>query len=998
MSATGNRPSATALVITFSLLCAAAILANLAFQIMRARADIIANNTRSARVLVRVLAEQSSASLDAVELALQASGRAQRLMAPDAPEREQVIDQLLADSLARLPFIRAIWVLDAAGNMVHDSDHLPGQYNLSERPYFQVHRDHATAGLFIDRPTMSKLGVPFIGLSWRNAARDGSFAGVSVAALEPDYLSRYFQAIRPGSDAVVSLVHSDGTMLLRVPAAAGTPGKSAQPATLRRLVAESAGRAEGNYDATSVIDGVERSYFYRRVARRPLLIVLGYGRAELLAGWRRTSLAYGAASFGFLLLIGALAALAVRELRQRQALNVALEESDAAMKAAQRLAHIGSWRIEFDTNMRSWSDEMYRVLGLPLAAQPPRFPVFLELVHPDDRAGVEEQLKAGQTWSQELRSNPALGPQRYFHSLGSVVRGKDGRVSGYIGTLQDVTEQRRAQEKLRLSARVFEHTGDGIVVTDADNIIVAVNASFERITGYSEREVLHLGSHMLFGEMDDAFMEALRSALEAQGQWRGEVRSRRKNGELFPEWLTVSVIADAEGRIDGYVGVFSDLSEIRNANAQLQFLNNHDPLTRLPNRSLLADRLLQAIEAARPRQRQLAVLLLNVDRIKRVNEGIGHDAGDELLREIGTRLQSRLQPGDTLARLGSDEFVMLLTAFDDADDVNACARQLNELVAQPFQAAGHELTVTASIGIALYPGDGTTPGELIKNADTALAHAKEGGRNSFRYFTGQMNERAMHWMSLEQRLRGALARGELALHYQPQMALADDSLCGVEALIRWHSAELGMVSPAEFIPLAEDTGLILPIGEWVIRSACAQGRAWQDAGLAPVRIAVNVSGHQFMAGNVSALVGSALADSALAPCWLAIELTESVLMKEADIAMLQIAELRAMGVIVALDDFGTGFSSLSYLSRFALDKIKIDQSLVRHITTDPKSAAIASATIGLAHGLGLTVVAEGVETEEQLAFLRAARCDEIQGYLFGRPMPAPQLALRLEQP
>ncbi len=873
MSTTGKRISATTLVIAFSMLCALAILANLAFQIIRARADTIAHNTRSATVLARVLEEQASASMDAVELALQASGRTASLLPPDDPAREAIIDKMLQDSLARLPFVRAMWVLDAEGNMIHDSDRLPGKYNLADRSYFRAHRDGAQPGLYIDRPILSKLGVPFIGLSWRNTARDGGFAGVSVAALEPTYLSRYFNAIRPGVDGVVTLLHADGTLLLRVPAPEQGGGA---PLTVSRLAAESAGKTEGHYHAASTVDGVERIYFFRKVARRPLVITIGLGRDEMLAGWRRTSLAYGAVSLGFLLLILGLALLAVRELRGRRVMHVALQESDAAMKAAQQLAHIGSWRLELDTLEGQWSDEMYRVLRMARTPRTPPFEVFLEAIHPDDRDTLRASAADGQGWAGELRSNPAHGVQRYFFSRGTVVKDAQGKAVSLVGTLQDVSEQ-------------------------------------------------------------------------------------------------------------------------RNATAQLQFLNNHDALTRLPNRALLADRLLQAIEAARPRQRQLAVLLLNLDRLKRINEGIGHDAGDALLQEIGARLLAQLRPGDTLARLGSDEFVMLMTDIGDADDINACAQQMIAMVARPFPLAGHELTVTASIGIALYPDDGTTPGELIKNADTALSHVKEGGRNSFGYFTGQMNERALHWMALEHRLRGALARNELSLHYQPQMALAGagqqlDVLCGAEALIRWHCAELGSISPVEFIPLAEDTGLILPIGEWVIRSACAQARAWQDAGLTPVRIAVNVSAHQFMAGNVAALVASALADSDLAPRYLAVELTESVLMKEADIVMRQLAELRAMGVIVALDDFGTGFSSLSYLSRFALDKIKIDQSLVRHITDDAKSAAIASATIGLAHGLGLTVVAEGVETAEQLAFLRAAGCDEIQGYLFGRPVPAPQLA------
>ena len=878
MRKTARRTSAAGLVITFSALCAVAILANLAFQIVRARADIIERNTRSGAVLVRVLEEQTSASLDAIDLALQATGRAATLMAPDDPRRAAVMDQILKDSLARLPMVRAMWVLDADGNMIHDSDHLPDKYNLSDRDYFRAHRDQAPPGLFIDRPLMSKLGVPFIGLSLRNSG-GGSFAGVSVAALEPDYLKRYFDAIRPGADGVVTLAHQDGTLMLRVPAAPPAAG----PLSIARLVAESAGKTEGHYVAFSTVDGVERTYFFRHVARRPLIISIGFGRAEMLAGWRRTALAYGAISFGFLLLVAWLTHLAVRELRGREAMHRALAESDAAMKAAQHLARIGSWRLDLDTLSGQWSDEMYHVLGLAPASQPPPFETFLDTIHPDDRATLRASVEGGQEWAGELRSNPEHGPLRHFYSRGSVVRDTGGTVRSLMGTLQDV-------------------------------------------------------------------------------------------------------------------------SELRDTSAQLQFLHNHDALTRLPNRSLLADRLLQAIEAAGPRQRQLAVLLLNVDRLKRVNEGIGHDAGDSLLQEIGARLLSRLEPGDTLARLGSDEFVMLLTDAGDLDDINACAQQLIALVGQPFQVGAHELSVTASIGIALYPADGATPGELIKNADAALAHVKEGGRNSFGYFTGQMNIRAMHWMALEHRLRGALARQELTLHYQPQMALAAaaagapaeaDALCGVEALIRWNSAELGPIPPSEFIPLAEDTGLILPIGEWVIRSACAQARAWQDAGLAPVRIAVNVSAHQFMAGNVAALVRTALAENGLAARWLAVELTESVLMKEADIVMRQLAELREMGVIVALDDFGTGFSSLSYLSRFALDKIKIDQSLVRNMTSDPKSAAIASATIGLAHGLGLSVVAEGVETEAQLAFLRSVQCDEIQGYLFGRPLPAGELALLL---
>jgi diguanylate cyclase (GGDEF)-like protein/PAS domain S-box-containing protein len=725
-------------------------------------------------------------------------------------------------------------------------------------------------------------------------------------------------------------------------------------------------------------------------------VVVGIAREDLLADWRRTAIGYAGVALGLLLLVGWLSHLVRKELRRRRALDAALRASDAAMKAAQQLAHIGSWRINLDTLSGHWSDEMYRVMGLPVAGAAPPFEEFLMLLHPEDRHIVRAAVDSGSEWTGEVRTDPERGPVRYLQTRSTLLRSADGRPSALMGTLQDVTERRTAQEKLRLSARVFEQTGDGIIVSDADNCIMAVNAAFERITGYSEAEVLQLHQRKLHaGVNEESFLAALWQTVLKEGQWRGEIWARRKNGDVFPEWLILLAICDQHGRVDGYVAVFTDLSEIRDATQQLQFLHHHDPLTRLPNRALLNDRLEQAIESARPKQRQLAILLLNVDRLKRINEGMGHDAGDHLLREIGLRLQARVQPGDTLARLGSDEFVLLLTRVDDDDDVNARAQQMLELVAQPIALDGHELSVTASIGIAMYPADGLEAGELIKNADTALTHVKEGGRNSFRYFTTQMNIRALHWMSLEHRLRGALERDELLLHYQPQMALADDRLAGVEALIRWNSEALGEIMPSDFIPLAEDTGLILPIGEWVLRSACRQGKAWQDAGLAPVRIAVNVSGLQVAAGNLVEVVQAALDESGLAPQWLAIELTESVLMKEAGSAKRQVTALRAMGIAVALDDFGTGYSALSYLSTFALDKLKLDQSLVRNITLDAKSAAIASATIGLAHGLGLTVVAEGVETKAQLDFLRAAGCDEIQGFLYSRPVPAPQLAVML---
>jgi diguanylate cyclase (GGDEF)-like protein/PAS domain S-box-containing protein len=979
------------LVLAVSALCTVGIIANLVFDRIEARDVIYAQKARNAEILAEVLKEQTTDSVNAVDLALQTTNKAVGLLHDDVPENRVRIDELLENNIRNLPFIRAMWVLDADGNMTHDSQKLPGKYNLADREYFQVHRNHPSYGLYIDRPILSKLGVPFIAYSRRVNAPDGSFAGVVVAALEPQYLRRFYDSIKLGKDGAIALMRSDGVLMLRVPPSEGKEGKKLEP--LPEFVKKLASSESGSYRSKSRVDGVDRVYFYTRVPGRPLVVLVGLGEAEILAEWRSTSQTYAMVSAAFLLAIAGLSYLVLHELNRRNALNQALKESDDALKAAQRMTSLGNWRLDFETMTGSWSDEMYRLLGIDPAPEPPSLNEFLLFLHPDDRAVVESTVRNRAAWSGELRSNPDNGAVRYFHAKWSAVHDDSGRVTALVGTLQDVTERRQMDEKLRLGAHVFEHTRDGIIVTDIDNTIVAVNAAFERITGYSEAEVLGRNPRLLYSDLhDEAFIGGIWRSLRTDRHWRGEFWGRRKNGEVFPEWLAISAVTDAENHVNGYVAVFTDLTEIKEANEQVKFLINHDLLTGLPNRTLLSDRLEQAIDIARVERRQIALLLLNIDRLQRVNDSIGHEAGDAVLRDMAHRLLATLRPSDTLARLGSDEFVLVITQFDDADDINARAQQMLDSVGAPCRLAGHDLTITASIGIAVYPVDGGTPSDLIKNADTALSHVKHEGRNGFRFFAAEMNRHAVRWMSLEHQLRGALERDEFILHYQPKICIADERICGVEALIRWNSASLGQVSPADFIPLAEDTNLIIKIGEWVIRTACRQNKAWQDAGLPPLPVAVNVSAVQITAGTLPAIVRSALQETGLPPHCLEIELTESVLMREAETAMKQIAELRAMGIAISLDDFGTGYSSLSYLSRFALDKLKIDQSFVRNLISDSKSAAIAQATIALAHGLGMIVIAEGVETPEQLDYLRTAGCDEIQGFLISRPVTPDRLA------
>ncbi|KQQ88982.1 EAL domain-containing protein [Massilia sp. Leaf139] len=550
---------------------------------------------------------------------------------------------------------------------------------------------------------------------------------------------------------------------------------------------------------------------------------------------------------------------------------------------------------------------------------------------------------------------------------------------------------RESEHRLELARQVFDSTQESIMMTDACANIVAVNPAFERITGFREADVIGLNPRVLrSGRHEAPFYRAMWDSLESSGQWRGEIWNRRKNGEVYPERTSISAVRDDEGRLTAYVSVSTDMSALIAAHNQLDFLSNHDALTLLPNRSLFHDRLQQSIAAARRDGSQLALLLVNVDRLSRINDSLGHNAGDDLLREVARRAGAIAGATDTVARLSGDEFV-LLTNCEDTEDIIFMAQRLIEAIAQPHAVDGHDVVVTGSIGISVFPRDGDAPGDLLKAADAALAHQKDAGRNGFRFFKGEMNDQAMRWLALETRLRRAIGQAELALHFQPQVARADGQVLGMEALLRWHSSELGRVSPADFIPLAEDTGLILPIGDWVIRQACLQNKAWQDAGLPRVPVAVNVSAHQFKAGTVPAVVRAALVESGLEARYLEIELTESVMLGDTSAAEAQLAELRAMGVSLSLDDFGTGYSSLGYLSRFSLDKLKIDQAFVRNITTDPRSAAIAQATIALAEGLSLRVVAEGVETLDQRDFLGRIGCEVLQGYLYSQPLPAREM-------
>lgn len=564
---------------------------------------------------------------------------------------------------------------------------------------------------------------------------------------------------------------------------------------------------------------------------------------------------------------------------------------------------------------------------------------------------------------------------------------------GSIWVFADITERKLAEEKLRLSATVLEHIADAVTVLDVHGRIRAINPAFTQITGYTEMEALGQQSSLTRpGRDDEPFYRQMWQDLLETGFWRGERWEKRKNGEAYLEWLTVSSVRDDDDQVTHYVCVFSDITEVKESQDKLDHLAHHDPLTALPNRLLFHDRLQHAMVRCARAGQQLAVLFIDLDRFKNVNDTLGHHVGDLLLKQVAGQLTACLREGDTLARLGGDEFIVLL---EDVGGPGAAhvAEKLMALFEQPLTVSGYELFVTGSVGISLFPQDATDLNMLIRNADVAMYQAKARGRNGYQFYAPSMSGEGAMRLRLESLLRRAIEKGEIFLEYQPQVEIDTGRLVGVEALVRWDSPELGRVAPVRFIPVAEDTGFISQLGQWVLAEACSQMRRWDRAGLSVPKMAVNLSVRQFERGSIAPVVAAVLQETGLAAARLQLEVTESVIMNTSD-ALQHINDLRAVGVGLAIDDFGTGYSSLAYLSQLPVQTLKIDRSFIQDILVDANDEAIAVAVIQLGKSLNLSVVAEGVENEEQAAFLLRHGCRQAQGYLYSRPVAAGDILSR----
>lgn len=543
------------------------------------------------------------------------------------------------------------------------------------------------------------------------------------------------------------------------------------------------------------------------------------------------------------------------------------------------------------------------------------------------------------------------------------------------------------EERLRLAASVFKHSLEGVVITDPHGIIVDVNRAFSDILGYCAEEAIGKNPRFwIFGSHDKDFFKNMWRSLSETGQWRGEFWSRRKDGSIFPVWLNVNNVRNNNGQVTHYIGLFSDITNIKQSQEKLDHLAHHDPLTDLPNRLLLLERLTHAISRAERQKIHLAVIFFDLDRFKQINDNLGHSHGDLLLQLVSKRLSQTIRSDDTLARIGGDEFILLLEGVKKTEAVAHTAQKMLLLFEKTFNLEGHEVTISASLGVAIYPEDGNDPTSLLRNADAAMYRAKKTGRNNYQFYTQDVTQNTLRRLAMENSLRGALDRNELYLLYQPQVDMRSKRVVGVECLLRWQSEKFGLVYPTQFIPIAEESGLIHGIGKWVLNEVCWRGKQWLDDGYDIGRVSVNISKIQLNRGNLLEEVTQALKHSVLPPEFLELEVTEDFIMEDPEYAISQLSSLHDIGVVLSIDDFGAGYSSLSHLKRLPVDRLKIDRSFVRDISETANNMLIIDAVIAIGRSMAVSVIAEGVETAGQAEFLTTHGCIEGQGYLFSKPV------------
>ncbi|MBF0126018.1 MAG: EAL domain-containing protein [Magnetococcales bacterium] len=700
-----------------------------------------------------------------------------------------------------------------------------------------------------------------------------------------------------------------------------------------------------------------------------------------------------------------------RDLQTIDRLVISLRKERESLSRAQEIAHLGNWDWDVANDCMTCSEEARRIAGLPMGVYHHGvLNTFLGISHPEDRtmvaAAIQGAIAEMAPFEFDHRVLRPDGTVRWVHEMGEIYLDASGTPIRIVGTMHDLTAQREAEQRLKiaasvfegaleeaeermfLTAKVFENAVEGVLITDRHAIIQSINPAFTVITGYELEELEEKTPRILQSGMhNEAFYESMwQEILGENGSWRGEIWNRRKDGEAYPVWETITTIRNRNGEITHFIGVIQDLTAIKRSEEALRFSTYHDSLTGLPNRMLFNDRLRQAIGQAGRNDVKVVTLICDLDLFKNVNNSLGHTVGDHLLQAVAERLKHFVREGDTVSRLGGDTFGVILREIRHFQDAGVVVRKLADAFGKPFGVDGQELFITASIGITLYPEDGVEADMLIRNADMAVARAKQAGRNNCQYYAPGMSADAERRLVLETSLRQGLDRGEFLLFYQPKVDFHTGRIVGMEALARWQHPQDGMVSPGEFIPVAEESGLILPLGRWALKSACRQTRQWREAGFPPLKVAVNLSIRQLRQSTLFQEIQEALAESGLPAHALEVEVTETLMMENLEETVATLQQLKTLGLTIAVDDFGVGHSSLTYLKKLPIDVLKIDQSFVRDLAVDNDDAVIVSAILALGKSLRLTVVAEGVETAAQLEFLRREGCDEFQGYFFSRPL------------
>ena len=679
------------------------------------------------------------------------------------------------------------------------------------------------------------------------------------------------------------------------------------------------------------------------------------------------------------------------------ALQNAGEVIDASPTILFRWQPNSSWKLEYvSSNVQRWGYKADEFINGDLTMS--------DLLHPEDLHRVWAEVirhieSRHREYILECRIRTANGEYLWVENHVTTSFDRKGKPQRFTGVMTDITQQKTNELQLRQAAIVFESTREGIVITDAERNIIKVNSALIDLFGYQEHELLGQRPRIFrSGKHEEPFYHQMHQALNNHGFWRGELWNRKQNGELLPMMTSINPVCDSNGEILYYVSIYTDISQLKDSEARLEHMALHDPLTGLPNRAMLGRKLAIGLQDAIRNDERVALLMLDLDHFKNVNDSFGHHFGDELLHQVAARLRHQLRANDIVCRLGGDEFTVLLQNNPSLEDVSLLAEKIIHALHQPFSLSNErDVVIGTSIGISLFPEHGQTAEELMQQADTAMYRAKHDGRDGYRYFSEELFLKAKARLELEQRLHRAIAEQEFKIYYQPQVSIETNQIIGAEALLRWDDPEYGLIPPCEFISVAEETGLIQNIGEWVLYETCRQGRIWLDQQLPLINLAVNLSPLQLHHGDVQQLIGTILQNTGFPAHRLELELTESALMEQQEEAVRILQGLRQQGIRIAIDDFGTGYSSLAYLKQFPLDVLKIDKRFVDDIPHERDDMEIAAAIVAMGHSLRLTVLAEGVETEAQLQFLKQQGCDYYQGYLYSLPLPAEEFAQLLSQ-